>query len=107
MFKIEEPLVSVVLPCYNVEEHVKKAISSIALQTYKNIEIIAINDGSIDGTLNKLEEISSRITNLQIIDSQNKGYGFAVQKGIDTAKGKYVCILEPDDWWDNFFRAFG
>lgn len=103
MFKIEEPLVSVVLPCYNVEEYVEKAISSIALQTYKNIEIIAINDGSTDGTLNKLEEISSRIRNLQIIDSQNKGYGSAVQKGIDTAKGKYVCILEPDDWWDNFY----
>jgi glycosyltransferase involved in cell wall biosynthesis len=91
------------LPCYNVEPYVERAINSVVSQTYENIEIIAVNDGSSDNTLQKLKSLNKRVKNLRIINQKNCGYGTAVQNGIDASHGEFVIILEPDDYWDNFY----
>ena len=98
---ISNCLVTVILPCFNVENYVTKAIKSVFEQTYTNIEVIAINDGSTDRTSTILHQfVDPRI---QICDTENFGYGHAVQVGINKANGKYLIILEPDDWWDNYY----
>ncbi len=95
--------ISVIIPCYNVEPYVERAINSVVNQTYKNIEIIAVDDGSTDDTLSILKKLRKKISNIKIISQKNRGYGSAVQNGIDASQGEYIIILEPDDYWDNFY----
>lgn len=100
---MSKELVSVILPCYNVREYVERAIDSVVNQTYSNIEVVAVNDGSTDDTLAVLDNLRTRFANLVVINQKNQGYGTAVQTGINHAKGTYVVILEPDDYWDNYY----
>lgn len=100
---MSKELVSVILPCYNVQEYVERAIDSVVNQTYSNIEVVAVNDGSTDDTLAVLDNLRTRFANLVVINQKNQGYGTAVQTGINHAKGTYVVILEPDDYWDNYY----
>jgi glycosyltransferase involved in cell wall biosynthesis len=102
-----EPLVSIVLPIYNQEIYLDKAMISIMNQTYKNIEIIAVNDGSVDKSrdiLKGYEKIDKRI---KVIDKENGGLVDAVCAGIKHVTGDYVCFLDPDDYvGDNFILTF-
>ena len=66
-------------------------------QTLEDIEIICVNDGSTDNSLEMIQSYASNDSRIVIIDKPNGGYGHAVNKGIDIAKGKYIGILEPDD----------
>jgi len=93
-----EPLVSVLIPCYNVEKYVVESVSSILNQTYTNIEVVAINDCSTDATKEKLENLAlqdSRVkvysneTNLKLINTLNKG--------IELCSGKYIARMDADD----------
>lgn len=95
-----EPLVSIIIPFYNRFNLVKEAIKSILLQTYKNIEVILIDDGS--DTL--LEIINGYGLNIQLkrLD-ENKGPGYARREGRRHAKGEYICYLDSDDWWSSNF----
>ena len=87
-------LVSVVIPVYNSEKFLAESIESVLNQTYKNIEIIVIDDGSIDRSLKILEKYSDRI---KIIHQLNKGLASALNSGIDQMKGKWFKWFSPDD----------
>lgn len=90
--------VSVIVPIYNVERYLEKALKSIIGQSLKNIEIICVNDGSTDNSpeiLNKYAALDKRIN---VINQENGGYGKAMNAGIKAAAGEYVGIVEPDDY---------
>jgi len=87
-------LVSVVIPVYNSEKFLAECIESVLNQTYKNIEIIAINDGSTDDSLKILETYSDKIT---IISQKNQGLASALNAGLDKINGKWFKWFSPDD----------
>ena len=91
------PKVSVIVPAYNVEPYVRKAMTSLQCQTLKDMEFICINDGSKDGTLAILQEFAASDPRFIIVDKENGGYGVAMNIGMSKATGEYVGILEPDD----------
>lgn len=91
--------VSVIIPCYNVEKHVEKAVTSALDQTYSDIEIICINDGSTDKTLEVLEKLKAKKGGgFTILNQENKGASAARNKGIENAKGGYFQFLDGDDY---------
>lgn len=92
------PLVSILVPCCNVEKYLHQCMDSILAQTYGNIEIICLNDGSKDNTLAILKEYESKDARVKVIDKPNTGYGSTMNLGIDKAEGKYVAIIESDDY---------
>ncbi len=89
------PLVSVIIPAYNASQWIAETISSVIAQDYKNHEIIVVNDGSIDDTV----EIVSSFPGVQCIHKANGGQASARNAGIKAAKGKYVAFLDADDLW--------
>ena len=92
------PKISILVPCYNVERFVRQCMESIMNQTFRDMEIIAINDGSTDGTLAILQEFAARDNRVTIIDKPNEGYGKSMNRGLDAARGEYIGIVESDDW---------
>ena len=92
------PKVSVIVPVYNVKPYLRACMDSIVRQTLKDIEIICINDGSTDGSLEILREYADRDSRIVLIDKENGGYGMAMNIGLDRATGEYVGIVEPDDY---------
>ena len=93
-----DPLVSVIVPTYNAERYLDQALSSIEGQTYRNLEIICINDGSTDGSLAIIEAHAARDGRIRVIDKENGGYGAGCNRGMDEARGTWIAIVEPDDW---------
>ena len=90
-------LVSVIVPCYNSGETIKKTIESIQEQTWKNIEIIVVDDGSDElVTLEKLEQLNG----IKILKQKNMGLSAARNNGIKKSKGDYILPLDADDWLD-------
>lgn len=89
-------LISVIVPIYNTEKYVKKCIESILEQTYQKFELILIDDGSTDNSLNIIREFTDeRIT---VISKQNEGVSSTRNRGLDIAKGEYVLFIDSDDW---------
>lgn len=91
-------LVSVVVPVYNAETTIEKCIRSIQNQTYKNIEIIVVNDGSIDNTLSICKNLQIDDTRIYIINQNNYGPSKARNNGIDASNGEFVIFVDSDDW---------
>ena len=92
------PLVSVIITTYNRQEYLEDAIKSIANQSYKNIEILVIDDGSEN---NYAQEISEKFSNCNYYFKENGGLSSARNYGIKLAKGDYVAFLDDDDFWGN------
>ena len=93
------PKVSVIIPVYNAEKYLDKCISSIANQTLQDIEIIAVNDGSTDNSLNVLDRLSEKYKGkLVILEEQNSGAGAARNLGIENAHGEYIKFVDADDY---------
>ena len=90
--------VSIVVPIYNSEETLKKCLDSILKQKYTNFEVILINDGSSDESLNICRDYSNNYENIIIIDKKNEGSSVARNKGIDRASGRYIMFIDSDDW---------
>lgn len=90
-------LVSIIVPTYNSEKYIVESLQSITNQTYKNIEIIVINDGSNDGTKEILDAISKTDSRIIIINKENEGVSKARNKGIDACKGEYIFFFDSDD----------
>ena len=90
--------ISVLVPCCNVEKYIKQCMDSIVSQTLKDIEIICINDGSKDSTLDILKGYANKDTRVKIIDKPNSGYGDSMNKGLALATGEYIGIVESDDY---------
>ena len=93
-----QPLVSLVVPIYNVADYLEQCLASIQSQSYTNLEIICLNDGSTDSSLALLEAYAARDRRLVIIDKENEGYGKTCNRGIAAAHGTWVGIVEPDDY---------
>ena len=90
------PAVSVILPAYNCEKYIAKAIDSVLHQTFTDFELIIINDGSTDQTEKIVKSFSDpRI--LYQLNNTNKGLVFTLNKGIDIAKGRYIARMDGDD----------
>ena len=92
--------VSIIVPTYNVEQYLAECMDSITGQTLRELEIICVNDGSTDGSLNILKKYAASDDRIIIIDKKNEGYGRAMNDGLDRASGEYVGIVEPDDYVD-------
>lgn len=91
-------LVSIVVPCYNIEKYIERCINSIINQTYKNLEIIAVNDGSKDNTLNILNRLKLKEPRLKVLNYENHGPSFARNRGIEQAQGQYIMFVDGDDF---------
>jgi len=92
----EEPLVSVIIPVYNRKEWLKDAINSVLNQTYKNIEIIVVDDGSTED-IHNMEIMKNE--NIKYYRNENHGVGYSRNFGIKKANGKYIAFLDSDDFW--------
>lgn len=90
--------VSIIVPIYNVEKYLKTSLESIVNQTLEDIEIICINDGSTDSSLDILNSFLEKDNRIKIINKPNSGYGASMNIGLNTASGKYIGIVEPDDY---------
>lgn len=92
-------LISIIIPCYNIENYIEKCIESIENQTYKDIEIIAVDDCSKDGTIVKLKELQERYSNLQVYQNdKNRGAAYSRNFAIKKAKGEYIGFVDSDDY---------
>lgn len=91
-----ENLVSVVIPCFNSESFIRECIYSVLGQTYDEIEVIVVDDGSTDGTLKILEEFSKSIT---VLKQENHGAASARNRGIKQSRGRFIALLDSDDIW--------
>ena len=89
------PLVSVVLPVYNCESFISDSVNSILKQTYRNIELIIIDDGSTDSTVDILNDFSDE--RIKIVSRENKGLIFSLNEGISLAKGSFIARMDADD----------
>ncbi|MGN0917631.1 MAG: glycosyltransferase [Oxalobacter sp.] len=95
---MNQPKVSVIVPIYNVEEYLHECLDSVINQTLTDIEIICVNDGSTDGSPEILKEYAERDARIKVIDKPNGGYGSAMNVGLKHVMGKYIGIVEPDDY---------
>src|SRR5258707_1636701 len=95
-FVTARPLVSAIVATYNRADVVSQAIESILGQTYENLEVIIVDDGSTDGTVEVLERFGSR---LRILRQQNAGPSAARNRGIAAARGEIISLLDSDDVW--------
>ena len=96
--KRKEILISIVVPIYNSEQHLSKCIESILRQTYGNIEIILVNDGSTDNSLKIARDYAKKDSRILVINQENSGGVISRKNGIKKAKGDYVIIEDSDDW---------
>ena len=93
-------LVSVIVPVYNRENYVGETLDSILRQTYQNIEIIAVNDGSTDNSLSVLNSYKEKYPDkITVIDQQNQGQVRSRNNAIMQSKGEYIAFLDSDDLW--------
>lgn len=94
-----EPLVSVIVPVYNMEKFIKNCADSVLSQSYSNIELILVNDGSKDNSSALCKEIAEKHKNVTLIEQENQGVSVARNNGINKASGKYVTFLDADDYF--------
>lgn len=94
-------LVSVIVPVYNVEKYINRCLDSIVSQSYSNLEIILIDDGSKDSSGILCDDWASRDKRIKVIHKQNAGLGMARNSGLEVASGKYVIFIDSDDFIDH------
>lgn len=92
------PKVSIIIPCYNVEKYIDKCLNSVKEQSYDDYEVILIDDGSTDNTLEKCVEWKNKDERIILISKKNEGLGETRNLGISTANSNYITFLDADDW---------
>ncbi|MBO7641698.1 MAG: glycosyltransferase [Alphaproteobacteria bacterium] len=95
-----EVKISVIIPVYNVEKYLARCLDSVTKQTLKDIEIICINDGSIDKSVSIVEQYAKKDKRISLINQENKGLSAARNTGMRVARGKYISFVDSDDWID-------
>lgn len=90
--------ISIIVPCYNTEVFLKQCIDSLIGQTYQNLEIICVNDGSNDNTLHILYEYAEKDDRIIVVDQENTGLSGVRNKALSLSTGKYVTFVDSDDW---------
>lgn len=101
--KNKHPIISVIVPVYNVEDYVGRCIESILSQTYKNLEIIAVNDGSKDKSPEIVKHYSNLDSRIRVINQLNKGLSEARNAGIKASTGEFIAFVDSDDFIDKNF----
>ncbi len=91
-------MISIIIPAYNAEKDLERCIKSILSQTYKDYEILVINDGSTDGTADVLNVLSSNDHRVRVFHNENHGVSFSMNYGLAQAVGEYIMFLDSDDW---------
>lgn len=100
MIESKKVAVSVLMPVYNSMPYLSKSLTSLIEQTFSDIEIICINDGSTDNSLKTIKRYAQKDSRIRIINKSNSGYGDSMNIGLKSAMGEYIAILEPDDWYE-------
>ena len=95
---MQNPLISIIVPIYKVEAYIQKCVESILSQTYKNLEVILVDDGSPDNCGNICEEYSRKDKRIKVIHKINGGLSSARNAGLDIASGEYIGFIDSDDW---------
>lgn len=98
--KIGNELVSIIVPIYNIEKYVSQCIVSIIKQSYKNIEIILVDDGSTDNSGQICDEYADMDKRIRVFHTQNEGLVAARKRGVENARGTYILFVDGDDWID-------
>lgn len=93
-------MISVIVPVYNAEAYLSRCLESILNQTYRDIRVICVNDGSTDGTGEMLEEFARRDGRVKVICRTNSGLSASRNAGLELAEGEYVMFVDADDWLD-------
>lgn len=94
----EKPLISVIIPVYNVEKYLVRCVESVVNQTYKNLEIILVDDGSPDNCGQICDQLAKDECRIVVIHQKNMGLSSARNSGIKIAKGEYFTFVDSDDW---------
>ena len=102
---MNQPLLSVIVPCYNAEKTLDKCISSIVGQTYTNLEILLVNDGSTDKTGDICDIWGKQDMRIKVIHKQNEGSSYARKTGVEAAEADFVTFVDSDDWIDTEMYA--
>lgn len=100
MTKEVQPLLSIIVPVYNVEKYLSRCLDSLTNQTLSNIEIICVNDGSTDNSLTILKKYATIDNRIILIDKQNGGLSSARNAGLEIIRGEYFMFVDSDDWLD-------
>lgn len=98
---MNNPLITVIIPCYKVEQYLPKCINSVLTQTYTNLEIILVDDGSPDNCGNICDNYAQKDSRIKVIHKTNGGLSDARNKGIDIAHGEYITFIDSDDYVSN------
>ena len=105
-YALGTPEVSVIIPVYNVEDYIYDCLYSVVNQTFKNIEIIVVNDGTKDDSGKISDEFAKYDSRIKIVNQKNQGLSGARNTGLDTASGNYICFIDSDDWIEaNFIES--
>ena len=91
-------MISVIVPVYNVEPYLRKCLDSILAQTYRNLEILVIDDGSTDGSGRICDEYAGRDERIKVFHTENHGLSCARNLGLDNANGEWIGFVDSDDW---------
>mgnify|MGYP002675374976 CR=1 FL=1 len=97
---MKQPLVSIILPVYNAQSHLARCLSSIRAQTYQNLEIIVLNDGSKDQSLPVCEAFRKKDPRIILVDKANSGVSDTRNLGLKLATGEYIQFVDSDDYID-------
>ena len=97
----EQPQVSIIVPVYNVENYIERCLNSLVNQTFKDIEIITINDGSTDKSLELINKYVKEDIRVSVIDLGDEGVSYCRNLGVEKANGKYIMFVDSDDWIDS------
>ena len=100
---MNKELISIITPMYNGKQYVSQTIESVLSQTYHNWEMIVVDDGSKDDSPEIVKRYIDRDNRIRLYTQPNKGSSAARNKGLDNAKGDYICFLDSDDLWDREF----
>ena len=94
---------SIIIPVYNPAEYLEKCLTSVMSQSYKNCEIILIDDGSTDGSGEICQKFKEKDSRIHLIRQENKGLSAARNRGLEVAQGEYITYIDSDDYVDAFY----
>lgn len=95
---MKNPLITVIIPVYNVEKYLRRCLDSVIAQTYQNLEIICVDDGSIDDSGKICDQYAVRDARIKVIHQENQGLSAARNRGLDCATGEYIAFVDSDDY---------
>ena len=104
--KVENPLFSIIVPIYNVERYLEQCIESVLAQDYQNYELILVDDGSPDNSIDICAKYAKQYSNIVFIHKINGGVSDARNAGIQIARGEYLMFLDSDDYWEGTTITF-